>query len=79
MTVRRRSRDDDTDDEFLDEDEISASILGYDDSAMRQDQGGRPPDIGSENRYMVRLREALHARTRRLLYRRSRGGAARQF
>ncbi|MEV3921220.1 hypothetical protein [Actinomadura coerulea] len=74
MRVRRRP-DEDEIDEFGGEDDISASILGYDESAMRQDQGGRPPEIGSENRYMVRLREALHARTRRLLFRRSRGGA----
>ncbi|WP_141579513.1 hypothetical protein [Actinomadura sp. WMMA1423] len=76
---RRRSGGHETDDELLDEDEITASILGYDESAMRQDQGGRPPETVSENRHMARLREALHARTRRLLYRRSRGGAARQF
>ncbi|MEV4001277.1 hypothetical protein [Actinomadura sp. NPDC049753] len=75
MKVRRRPDGYETDDELSGEDDISASILGYDESAMRQDQGGRPPEIGSENRYMVRLREALHARTRRLLYRRSRGGA----
>lgn len=74
MRVRRRP-DEDEIDELGGEDDISASILGYDESAMREDQGGRPPEIGSENRYMVRLREALHARTRRLLFRRSRGGA----
>ncbi|SNR42294.1 hypothetical protein [Actinomadura mexicana] len=79
MTVRRRPRGHETDDDLLDEDEISASVLGYDESAMRQDQGGRPPETGSENRYMVRLREALHARTRRLLFRHSRGGTAQQF
>ncbi|NDU77576.1 hypothetical protein GWI34_33905 [Actinomadura sp. DSM 109109] len=79
MTVRRRPRDHETDEELQREEEISALILGYDESAMSQDQGGRPPETASENRYAVRLRAALRARTRRLLYRRSRGGAARQF
>ncbi|MEV0661814.1 hypothetical protein ACIBI3_04485 [Actinomadura luteofluorescens] len=79
MKVRRLPGGQETDDEFSGEEEISASILGYDESAMRQDQGGRPPEIGSENQYMMRLRDVLHARTRRLLFRHSRGGAARQF
>ncbi|MEU8118772.1 hypothetical protein AB0C21_08675 [Spirillospora sp. NPDC049024] len=79
MPVRHRPRDPEADDELLREDELAASILGYDESAMRQDQGGRPPESGSENQYMIKVREVLHARTRRLLFRRARGGAAQQF
>lgn len=79
MTVRHRSGDNDPDDELLREDEIAASMLGYDASAMRQDQGGRPPAAGSENRHMIRLEGMLRARTRRHLARQARGNAAQPF
>ncbi|TDD67360.1 hypothetical protein E1293_38145 [Actinomadura darangshiensis] len=79
MTVRRQSGDHEPDDELLHDDEVAASILGYDASAMRQDQGGRPPVTGSENRHMVRLRKVLQARTRRIVARQSRGDAVQPF
>jgi hypothetical protein len=79
MRARHRSGGHDPDDGPLREEEISASMVGYDEAAMRQEQGGRPTVLRSENQYMVRLQGMLQARTRRLLARRARGNGAQPF
>ncbi|WUH99506.1 hypothetical protein OHR68_39465 [Spirillospora sp. NBC_00431] len=42
-------RDQEPDDEHAPDDETAASTSGYDETAMRQDQGGRPPTPGPDN------------------------------
>ncbi|WP_433465677.1 hypothetical protein [Spirillospora sp. CA-128828] len=79
MAVRGRLGGHEADDGLLGENEIRALVVGYDESAMRQDQGGRPTVLASENRHMIRLRGMLRARTRRLLARQARGNGTQPF